>query len=412
LRLETQVWRPWAVVLERNFGSLWFGQVISGFGDKITVIALADLTWRLTHSSFYTALAVIVATVPHAFFGFFAGPIADAVGPRRTMVLCDLARAVLVAAIPVAVLLRLPLATVYILVLAATFCAAVFNPARLALVPQLVPARQLASANSMVLVSDRTVEIVGYAAAGILVAAIGSAAFYIDAATFVISAFMLQRIFLTSEARRSQLSFASVIGEAGTGLRVIHANAVLWINLLFSLVAQVSIAVLATLAPVLFYRDFCGGVEACGAASFGASEAAIAAGVVLSGLAVPSFMGRVRKGTLVIAGFALLGTALILLGLAPNSAVAIAVFGLAGMANAIFLIPNITIYQEHTPPELRSRVFGTRLALLHLSWLPVMVLVGSLGDAVPAAVLIGLAGLVTLVTAIVGLFIPSVRDVA
>ena len=74
-------------------------------------------------------------------------------------------------------------------------------------------------------------------------------------------------------------------------------------------------------------------------------------------------------------------------------------------------IPNVTIAQEITPPTYRARVFGARIALLNLTWLPVIFVSGALGDVIGVTPLIAIAGAVTLVTAIAGAFIPAVRDV-
>src|SRR5207248_2897586 len=70
------------------------------FGDPITLIALATVTYKTTNSALFTALAVVIASVPTAVFGFFAGAIGDALGARRAMVMSDIGRAVLIAAIP------------------------------------------------------------------------------------------------------------------------------------------------------------------------------------------------------------------------------------------------------------------------------------------------------------------------
>jgi DHA3 family macrolide efflux protein-like MFS transporter len=396
----------WHLLRERNFGYLWLGQVVSGFGDRITFIALAVLVWQLTHSSIHTAVAVIVATVPHAVFGFFAGPVADTLGPRRTMVLCDLIRAVAIALIPGLLAIGAPLAAVYALVLVSTICSALFNPARLALTPSLLAQRELGGANSLILVSDRTVEIVGSAAAGFLVAFLGTAAFYVDAATFVFSALMLQRITLPANERRGRLSLMLIVQDAGTGLHVIRSDAVLMANLLMSLVGQMSIAIVATLTPVFLFRDLRAPLE-----SFGLSEAAIAAGLVAAGLAMPWLLARLPKGRLVIAGFAGFGLVLIALGLSTSVYVAVVIFAIGGALNALFLVGNITIYQERTPADVRGRVFSTRGALLNMTWLPVMVGAGYLGDLVPAGFIIAAAGVLTLATAVTSLFVPAVRDV-
>jgi MFS family permease len=107
------------------------------------------------------------------------------------------------------------------------------------------------------------------------------------------------------------------------------------------------------------------------------------------------------------------GALLILLGLAPSLLPAMVIFFLMGVANVIFVVPNITLSQEMTPPELRARVFGARIALLNLSWLPIIVISGALADRVDAALLIAVAGIVTLATALFAArFVPAVSEVA
>src|SRR5437667_90753 len=60
------------------FGIFWLAQAVSRFGDPITLIALATLTYRATSSALLTALAVVVGTLPGAVFGLIGGSFADA----------------------------------------------------------------------------------------------------------------------------------------------------------------------------------------------------------------------------------------------------------------------------------------------------------------------------------------------
>src|SRR6266705_204793 len=133
-----------------NFSALWVAQIASRFGDPITLIALAYVSYVQTKSALITALAVVIATVPNALFGVFGGAIADAVGHRRAMIACDFGRVLLVGTVPVALALGLPLVVPYVLVFAAAICGAIFNPARLALVPRIVSPRDLPAANSLI----------------------------------------------------------------------------------------------------------------------------------------------------------------------------------------------------------------------------------------------------------------------
>lgn len=258
----------------------------------------------------------------------------------------------------------------------------------------------------MVYSSDRTVEIIGAVVAGAVVAALGTSAFYVDAATFALSAFLLMRISAATAGSRP-MRWLSVGRDAVDGLRFLADNAVLRANTIFSLLAQLSIPVLNGLTPVLVFRDFGLGPE-----QFGVVEAAQAAGAVGAGLTLPSLLSRQPKGKLVIIGFAAYGAVLLLIGAAPNFAVVTVLFVLAGVANVLFYVPNVTISQELAPPELRARVFGARMALLNLTWLPVVLAVGAIAEFTSANALIASAGAFTLAIALIGSFVRPLREVA
>ena len=354
----------------------------------------------------------MIATVPTAVFGFFAGAVGDALGHRRAMFISDIARAILIGAIPPLLQGGASLFIVYVLVFLAAIFTAVFNPARIAIIPQLVTPDRLPSANSLVASTDRTVEILGALAAGFLVATVGASAFYFDAATFAISALLLAAIRVRP---RETLPFevSHLWSSAAEGMRFLLRQPVLRVNTYFSLAAQLALPVVNGLTPVYLFRRFANGDAEFGAALFGVAEAALAAGAVGAGLTLPEYMTQFRKGQLLIAGFASYGALLILLGLAPSLLPAMVIFFLMGVANVVFVVPNITLSQEVTPPELRARVFGARIALLNLSWLPIILVSGALADRVDAGILIGVAGAVTLATAVFAArFLPAVSEVA
>jgi MFS family permease len=392
-----------------NFGSLWLAQVASRFGDPITLIALTYVSYVRTHSALITALAVVMATIPNALFGVFGGVIADAAGHRRVMITCDLARVVLIGSVPIALGMDLPLFVPYALVFTAAVCGAIFNPARLAIVPRVVGPHDLPAANALIYSSDRGIEVLGALAAGVLVASIGEHAFYVDALTFLISAAFLLRVQV--DDKRRPLLVQALGYEALGGLRFLWRHSVMRANTMFSLVSQLSLPVVSSLAPSLIFQRFAGGHAELGASQFGMAEGAIAVGAVAGGLLVaPRLMG-VMKGRLVLLGFGTYGVVLMALAVVPTFEIALLLFALGGVANVLFYVNNVTISQELTPPDLRARVFGTRIALLSLSWLPVIVVSGALADAVGVPLLIMVAGVVTLASALVGAFVPIVRDV-
>lgn len=395
----------------RDFRIFWLAQAVSRFGDPVTLIALVAVTYQRTQSALLTALAVVIATVPTAIFGFFAGVVGDALGNRRAMLLSDVARVFLIGAVPIFLSLDVPLVVAYACVFCAAIFSAIFNPARIAIIPQLVAPADLASANATVAATDRTVEILGALAAGFLVATVGSAAFFFDAATFAISAVLLTTLRIRA-AEVSLFRLSRLFADAAEGMRFLFMEPILRTNTIFSLAAQLALPVANGLTPVYLVRRFANGDPEFGAALFGVAEAALAAGAVAAGLTLPEYMKDFRKGQLLVAGFASYGFLLVLLGVAPSLLPAMVIFFLMGVANVIFVVPNITISQEVTPPELRARVFGARIALLNLSWLPIIVISGVLADRVDSGLLIAIAGLTTLGAALFAArFVPSVSQV-
>jgi MFS family permease len=383
----------------QGFALFWSAQALSRLGDPITLIALAAISYSATGSALFTAVAVLVTMLPSAIFGFAAGAVSDALGHRRAMVICDLARVAFIGAIPIALANGLPLWTALVLAFVAGMFAAIFNPARVALIPLLVMPGELGTANGLVSATDRTVEIVGALLGGILVATLGANALYVDALTFALSAVLLARIQMF-EPTPGRISWRSVWSEAAEGLAFIGGSALLRANTVFSLAAQLSLPVYNGLLPVLIFRRFAAGDPELGARQFGIAEGVYAFGAVLAAIALPPYMRRVPKGRLLLIGFTGFGLALVLIGAAPSFAALVALVFAAGSLNMVFFVPNVTIGQENTPPHLRGRVFGARTALVALTWLPIVLVTGKLADQLDAGALIAAAGVLTTLIAI------------
>jgi MFS family permease len=261
----------------------------------------------------------------------------------------------------------------------------------------------------VVYASDRAVEIVGALAGGVFVATLGESAFYIDAITFALSAVLLARVVVLEQSHH--MSWSALMPAAAEGLRFISRSAVLRANTVFSLLAQFANPVINALTPVLLVRRFAANDPVAGAVLYAGSEAAIAVGAVLASAVLPRYLERLHKGHALIIGFLAFGLVTCAIAVAPSYGVAIGLFVLLGFTNVIFYVPNVTILQEETPQHMTASVFGARIALTNLSWLPIIFLGGVIGDAIGVDVFMLVAGLVTLTVAIVGAFVPVIRDV-
>ena len=181
--------------LNGSFTSLWAGQLISLFGDRIHQLALAAAVLITTGSALATALVFVTATIPNLLFSPIAGTLVDRWDHKEVLVVSDLLRAAVVLLIPIAIVTNILF--VYPLVFALTSISIFFRPARVAILPQIVRPDELLTANSALWVGETLADVIGYPLAGLFVVALGSAlpiAFWLDAATYAASAVLLSTL--------------------------------------------------------------------------------------------------------------------------------------------------------------------------------------------------------------------------
>ena len=145
----------------RDFRLLWEARLISSLGSWLLVIAVPTQVFLLTGSTMATGLTVAAEYLPSVAIGPFAGVVADRWDRRRLMLATDLFRAVAVA-------LMLFASTpntvwiIYLALVAETAGSVLFRPAAQAHTPVVVGTGPLlSSANAMNAVTDGTVRLVG-----------------------------------------------------------------------------------------------------------------------------------------------------------------------------------------------------------------------------------------------------------
>lgn len=235
----------------RNFRRVLLAQSVSVFGDGITPVALTWAVLELTGSGTDLGLVLAAQALPLAGLALVGGVWADRLPREKVMIASDLVRAAVQAT--AAVLLLGGTARIWQLaVLAALHGAAeaFFRPAAGALLPQLVPARDLQQANALMGMSDNFGWMVGPAVAGTLIALIGAGgAIAVDAATFLVSAAFLTSLRVPKLARaRAAQRFAA---ELRDGWREVRSRTWLWVMLLrVCLVLCIVIAPFQVLGPL------------------------------------------------------------------------------------------------------------------------------------------------------------------
>ena len=193
------------LALNGSFSALWIGQLVSLFGDRVHQIALLAVVYKVTEgSALAVALAFIASTLPNLVFSPVAGALVDRWDQKQVLVVSDILRAALVLLVPPAILINVWLA--YPIVFAITTVSIFFRPARVAILPRLVHEHDLLSANSAMWVGETIADVVGYPIAGLFVLFLADSlalAFWIDAATYLLSAALLATMVVPPIVRRA-----------------------------------------------------------------------------------------------------------------------------------------------------------------------------------------------------------------
>ncbi|MEA3488894.1 MAG: MFS transporter [Candidatus Omnitrophota bacterium] len=177
------------VLFNKNFFSLWSGQIISEFGDRLNQMALISLIYsKYPGSVMALANLLFFIVVPVFVIGPVAGVYVDRWDRKRVMIIADILRGVFVLLIPIFVYLDLML-PVYFVVFLIFSATRFFLPSKLALIPNIVSKEKLLIANSLSNTTRMIATILGFALAGFIVRLIGHMwGFYLDSVSYFISA--------------------------------------------------------------------------------------------------------------------------------------------------------------------------------------------------------------------------------
>ena len=136
-----------ALLQDRNYRLLFVGQALSQLGDWMNRVALLVLAYRLTGSALAVALIQLATLLPRVIVSPFGGVLVDRHPKRALMIALDLLRAILATSlIPADRSGQLWFAGAALLLLHSL--ASVFNPARGAILPAIIPRAQLGPANA------------------------------------------------------------------------------------------------------------------------------------------------------------------------------------------------------------------------------------------------------------------------
>ena len=397
-----------APLAHRDFRLLWTGMTISLFGDGIFLIAMAWQAYELWNAPAALSILGIGMTIPTIAFLLPAGVLSDRFERRKLVLWSDVGRAVVVGGL--AALVLSGTLTFWHLVILVALCGigtAFFTPAFEALVPDIVPARDLAAANALdQFVRPIALRLVGPALGGVLVATAGTGVtFAIDAGTFVVSAVAVAFMRPPTHVRSEHVD--SSLGAVREGFRFVRGHVWLWGTLLSAAIAYLAFMGPAeVLLPYVVKNSIGGSARDLGLVFAAGGIGAVGAALYMGQRGHPRRDVTVMYATWTLATLAVAGY-----GLATSSwqlMVACLAFNALETAGTIVWA---TIKQRHVPASLLGRVSSLDW-LISIGLLPL-----SFALTAPAAAVVGVratlvgAAVIGAVVTLGALFLPGMRDI-
>lgn len=394
----------------RPFAFLWSGQTISRLGDSLYRIALSWWVLEKTGSALAMGTVNIASMVPMLLFMLFGGVIVDRLPRSWVMFSSDLLRGLLVAGVAVLAALNL-LEVWHIFIISAVFgiVSSFFEPAYVAVFPEIIQADTLAGANSLTTLSRELTGIVGPSLGALLVASGGTPlTFGLDAASFFISALALVPLLKKDQIQKpveKKAVQANIWADLLTGFKTVAASPWLWVTILVAALANmVEGGALSTSLPFLVSDTWKLDVK-----SLGFIYSALSVGAVISALVMGNAKKMHRRGYIAYASWFMIGAMIVLMGVQKNLWVSLLAAALLGVASTAFGLIWTSSLQEIVPSHLLGRVSSIDY-LGSFTLMPIgYALAGWATDKVGAAAVFIVAGCITAAMAILGLLHPAIR---
>jgi dTMP kinase len=359
-----------------SFSRMYRAILVSSLGDWIGFVAVVALVARIGGGSagFAVSGVMLARLLPSIVFGPFAGVLVDRFDRKRLMVIADVVRGIGYATMPL--IPQLP--WIFGISFLIECLSLLWTPARDAMIPNLVPRRQLSNANTIALATGYgTLPLGGivYTALAGIGSSLGGGFEYLDrnpqaialwanALTFAFSAYMIQRLPIRAAARRprpGKLKAGEAFADMREGVRFLKDHAFARAMTVGIVLAFTGAGAVMSVGPI-FAQDTLGG----GPTAWGFLVTAVGVGLALGIALVGQVYKLVEKDTFFPLAILGGGVSLMVLAATPNVALAAVVTVVMGSTAGATWVTGYTLLHENVTDELRGRVFGSLTVLARL----------------------------------------------
>lgn len=330
--------------------AFWMDQVTRGW-----------LIYELTNSTVQLGLVRGVQALPILLLSPIAGSAADRYSRKMQILVAQILDGAMYGVLALLILSGLVepwhvYATAFAMAIVQTFQ----QPARAAIIADVVPGKNLTNAIGLNSVIFNVARSTGPALAGVLIAAYGTGGAYVTQTVFyLLATYWTLRLRPTeqhtgSSHRHAEVSFGRSIIEGWT---FSWRNKTIRAALLITMFASLFIVPFTTLLPV-FARD----ILAVGATGQGLLLTAMGVGALGSAVIITSFGDRLPRGIFMLGGVILYGLGVVVFAASPWFNLSMALMVIVGFANVCSHALVQTVLQTYAPPEFRGRT----IALFHM----------------------------------------------
>jgi dTMP kinase len=406
------------------FARLWWSQAISSLGDWVALFASFALAARIAGGGAAAGIGILVPLVgrilPGLFLGVVAGVIADRWNRKVTMIICDLGRATLAVSLVFVDSFRI----LFVVTFFTELLSIIRQPAREAVVPTLIPARHLLTANGLSLLSNYGTAPIGSAlfaglsALGSRMPAFGSfgpsiaTAFVFDAFTFLMSGLVVMTTtipkFELPRARKAAgaLDLRAPMKDMVDGFRFVVRS-----GPIRRMILGMAAGLFGGGALLVIGQPFAEQVLRASDSGYGLIVTALGVGVGLGMLGV-TILGSINTRRQLVFALSLLctGSAIVFTGFSNTVSAAAGWTLLTGLGTGMAYVTGFTQLHMSVTDQLRGRTFAAMYAFARTALLISFalagvgaaaldgVLTGELNEGIRAVIVIG--GIVVLVAGI------------
>jgi MFS family permease len=336
----------------RGFRLLWVGLAISIAGSQMQVWSILWHIRTLTDQPIALGGVGLARILPVIVFSLVGGSIADVADRRLVLYITQSVMALSAAALAWLTFVgQIDLWHIYLLTAVQAVAVSFDTPARQALVPNLVPARDLANAFSLQSIAFQTGSIVGPALSGLVIAYWGQAYTYLFNAisylAVIVALVLMGRVpQQVSPVWRGTVSPMAI----REGIQFIWHHPIILSTMIMDFFATFFSSA-NTLMPIIA-RD----VLHVGAVAYGWLSAAQSIGAVAAALILSQVLELRRQGPIFLVAVVAFGLATIFFGMTRTLGVAMVALVLVGASDSVSTIIRNTIRQLQTPDYIRGRM--------------------------------------------------------